>query len=211
MQVESCDEYISPSGNHTWNMFGQYFDTLSSVGGCDSIIDISLDIITVDTFILTVGDSLKANQSDANYQWYRCENNNQLVSLTNETNQTFKPKKDGFYAVAIEKNNCSDTSECVAYKIASTHNEIVGSSSLKLFPNPTNSQLNIEFMNPHSGENVEIVIIDVQGRVVQKVFNGRLNTGSYKNEIKLEVRTGVNFVRVSSDFETFYNKVIVKY
>ncbi|MGB0431177.1 MAG: choice-of-anchor tandem repeat GloVer-containing protein [Bacteroidia bacterium] len=57
----ACKLYTSPSGKHIWNSDGVYFDTLQTLGGCDSIIEITLDIITyaepnyIDT---TVCDSL---------------------------------------------------------------------------------------------------------------------------------------------------------
>ncbi len=40
--VSSCDFYTSPSGNHIWNNTGVYFDTLTNVFGCDSILEINI-------------------------------------------------------------------------------------------------------------------------------------------------------------------------
>ena len=41
--IEStCDVYTSPSGKYTWSIAGEYEDTLTTAGGCDSIIHISL-------------------------------------------------------------------------------------------------------------------------------------------------------------------------
>lgn len=41
--VDECDFYISPSGN-TWTSSGVYSDTLTSMGGCDSVITVNLTI-----------------------------------------------------------------------------------------------------------------------------------------------------------------------
>lgn len=44
IDVNSCDNYISPSGNYFWNESGTYYDTLLNFNGCDSIISIILNI-----------------------------------------------------------------------------------------------------------------------------------------------------------------------
>ena len=63
----SCELFVSPSGNHTWDSSGQYRDTLSTVYGCDSIILIDLEIndtyeVVNDTAINS-GDSLVIGSS----------------------------------------------------------------------------------------------------------------------------------------------------
>ena len=42
--VTACNSFTSPSGYYTWNTSGTYFDTISNIVGCDSLI----------TFILTI-------------------------------------------------------------------------------------------------------------------------------------------------------------
>jgi hypothetical protein len=44
INVTSCDRFISPSGNHTWFSSGNFKDTLRTVSGCDSVLNISLTI-----------------------------------------------------------------------------------------------------------------------------------------------------------------------
>lgn len=44
MNASSCDSYTSPSGNHIWTTSGVYQDTMTSVSGCDSIIQVTLTI-----------------------------------------------------------------------------------------------------------------------------------------------------------------------
>jgi hypothetical protein len=41
-----CDAYTSPSGNHVWTASGTYGDTLTNVGGCDSILVVQLTVVT---------------------------------------------------------------------------------------------------------------------------------------------------------------------
>jgi len=44
IQANICSQYTSPSGKHTWTSSGTYLDTLTNIGGCDSIITIDLTI-----------------------------------------------------------------------------------------------------------------------------------------------------------------------
>lgn len=44
MNASSCSSYTSPSGNHVWTTSGVYQDTMTSVSGCDSIIQVTLTI-----------------------------------------------------------------------------------------------------------------------------------------------------------------------
>ncbi len=42
--VKACGTYVSPSGKYMWNNSGTYFDTLNNSFGCDSILEIRLEI-----------------------------------------------------------------------------------------------------------------------------------------------------------------------
>lgn len=53
--------------------------------------------------------------SGANFQWYSCDSNWQILS--GETNSVFVPQVSGSYALVIERDGCIDTSECVNFKV----------------------------------------------------------------------------------------------
>ncbi len=40
----ACKQYTAPSGNYTWTNSGTYFDTLTNINGCDSIVKVQLTI-----------------------------------------------------------------------------------------------------------------------------------------------------------------------
>jgi uncharacterized repeat protein (TIGR03803 family) len=44
VQVNTCGEYISPSGKFTWTTTGIYTDTIPNATGCDSIITVNLTV-----------------------------------------------------------------------------------------------------------------------------------------------------------------------
>lgn len=65
----SCESYVSPSGNYSWNTDGIYTDTIANNIGCDSIITINLTIAssTSETIFLTGCDSVVS--PSGNYIW----------------------------------------------------------------------------------------------------------------------------------------------
>jgi hypothetical protein len=46
IQVESCEDYTSPSGKYTWSQTGMYMDTINNASGCDSVLTIDLTILS---------------------------------------------------------------------------------------------------------------------------------------------------------------------
>lgn len=77
----ACDSYTVPSGDETHSMSGIYMDTISGIGGCDSIMTITLTLnnSTTSTDVQTACDS---------YTWidgntYTSSNNTATHVLTN--------------------------------------------------------------------------------------------------------------------------------
>lgn len=53
VNITSCDSLVSPSGNYTWHSNGTYQDTISGLGGCDSVLTINLSILNSTYFSFT--------------------------------------------------------------------------------------------------------------------------------------------------------------
>lgn len=66
---QSCGNYKSPSGKYTWNITGNYMDTIKTKGGCDSILGIDLRINpkTNASFSKTV--CIKYTSPSGKYTW----------------------------------------------------------------------------------------------------------------------------------------------
>ncbi len=65
----------------------------------------------LDTSLTINGVIIESNDSNANYQWYDCNNQRQIA---NDTNQVFTPSANGSYAVILSLGSfCRDTSRCV--------------------------------------------------------------------------------------------------
>ena len=95
-------------GGNTYTSSGTYTDVLQSTQGCDSTVVTSLTVTQVDlnNNITTSQDGtiLAAVQSDATYQWVRCDQDNEPI--VGATLQAFSPLSTGVYAVEITSITC---------------------------------------------------------------------------------------------------------
>jgi hypothetical protein len=158
----ACSEYTSPSGNYLWTTSGIYTDTVVNSNGCDSIININLIIINLDTSVTYSPPILTSNLSAATYQWIDCSSMNPIAGATN---QSFTPTQNGYYAVILTKNSCVDTSNC-------HHISDVGLSNLEtrqpisVYPNPTNGHVYIQFDKVENF--IELSLYSIDGRLIKQ-------------------------------------------
>ena len=82
----------------------------STTGSYDSVFVLDLTLDYIDALAISDGGELKANSSDATYQWIDCSTNQPLFG---ETNQVLTPSTEGTYAVIVSNGICTDTSACV--------------------------------------------------------------------------------------------------
>jgi hypothetical protein len=93
---------------------GEYKDTLTTVGGCDSIITLTLEVAPLPTPAITAVQKELSTTSFESYQWLL---NNQPLASANS--QTYTPDQSGTYRViTTNENNCSDTSAAFEFNIA---------------------------------------------------------------------------------------------
>lgn len=82
---------------------------------------------------------------------------------------------------------------------------------ISIYPNPFDEQLNIEFKLLQS-EQLKVVLQDLNGRVVAKVFEGVLDAGSHnlrwQENYQNQLSSGVYFLNIQSDSVNHIEKVI---
>lgn len=112
--IDSCGlgSYTSPSGNQTYTIGGNYFDTIPNANSCDSLITISFNKKVIDTSLTINSNSFLSNEINATYQWFDC---NTMNPITSANDPSFYPTSAGNYAVEIAKWNCIANSICVNY------------------------------------------------------------------------------------------------
>ncbi|MEO9534388.1 MAG: T9SS type A sorting domain-containing protein [Crocinitomicaceae bacterium] len=179
---------------------GVHVETFTSIGGCDSTVNLTLGTTSVDTSVTLSGTTLTAVASGLTYQWVDCDNSNAPIS--GENNQSFTPSVDGNYAVQITDANCSKFSSC--------YNVIIGSSifepelkDLKVYPNPTTGLFEIDGIQEL--QNIQsIILYDLSGKEV-KTFENNLTNFDINNlpkgayQLVIEHENGLNKMKLLKD------------
>ena len=143
---------------------GVYSDVLigGNQFGCDSIISKTLIVNSLDLSTTTSGSTISANATaPATYQWVDCNNGYSIIA--GETNQSFTATSNGDYAVIINENGCSDTSDCVNLNSVGLH-DYNKEKAISIYPNPTNNVINIDFeiLEPST----QLKLINSLGKIV---------------------------------------------
>ncbi len=143
----------------------------------------------VDVSITNNAPTLTANTFGATYQWLDCDNN--FDSIVGETSRSFIPRKNGNYAVAVSYNGCTGISYCEAVHNAGLAENSFG-NNFKLYPNPTDGNLHIEF-----GKTYKYTSITVTNQVGQEVLKKELDH-AHSVDLNLDVMPGIYFLEILS-------------
>lgn len=135
--VYVCDSVVLGTQVYFTNQI--YNSVYPSSSNCDTTRNLFYQILHLDTSILQLGSQLKASDSNAHYQWIQC---NPLLVLLNDTNQTFTPSNNGYYAVILSNASCMDTSACVYFQSTGLPNS-TQASQVSIYPNPVSNILKI--------------------------------------------------------------------
>ena len=113
--INSVTQFVCPDSSLVWNgqtvtAPGIYTATLVNSNGCDSIVQLNLYSLSVDTSVTQNGAVLSANHVGTYYQWVDC--NNGYAPVPGATSKTFTPSVIGSYAVIVLQSGCYDTSAC---------------------------------------------------------------------------------------------------
>ncbi len=130
--------------------------------GCDSIVKLSLQITTIDKSVSQNNAQLKATPFADKYQWMECLGN--LEPIAGDTLSEFEAKRNGRYAVLIQKDNCLDTSAC--YEVIGLKMDIYSRSNISVYPNPFDKSIWIN--NRGKAKVFGYRIIDLSGAVVKQ-------------------------------------------
>lgn len=190
LNVESCRYYVCPSGKLI-SQSSVLYDTLKFKSGCDSVIYlIHVTITNVNKGVTRNMNTLIAqtNNGSAQFQWLDCKQNYSIIS--GETQKQFTPSINGEYAVAVTENNCKDTSSCVLFEI--NGNKVLQLSQLTIQPNPSRGQFNL--ITSSTLHQVEISIVDIQGKTVKQWKFDQLN----KQTFEIKPAAGLYYLKVLS-------------
>jgi hypothetical protein len=197
-QITACNKYFSPSGKYVWTQSGNYIDTTLNVAGCDSILDISLTIVPVDTSVQQEGNTLTSLATGVNHQWINCDTK---LPIAGETQQNYTPTQNGNYAVVVGKNGCTDTSACKSVTTLSL-TSLTKDLMVNVFPNPSNGIFHVVLNRELSNGYVQIMDLTGKEILVLPVEERR--------EMKLELEShGVFLLQLYTDQELVHRELII--
>lgn len=119
------------------------------------------NIITVNK--VKINDSINQNGAtltalgQGRYKWFECSN----FSVVLDTLQTFIPAQNGSYAVVVEWNECTDTSDCILVNSLSLNN-IIRHQSVSIAPNPFTNSIYIQGVSPGD----RIILTDMSSKQI---------------------------------------------
>jgi hypothetical protein len=154
---------------------GTYYDTLTTAAGCDSIIQLNLFSLTVNTGVTQNGSSLTANHTGTYYQWLDCNNN--FAPIPGANAKTFNPTVPGSYAVIVLQGACYDTSSC--YTVSAIGVGELNPTLFTVYPTITSGSVTIRA--DQTLEPFILYVNDLSGRRMMEENLGRF--GQYTLDI----------------------------
>ena len=127
-------------------------------------------------------------------------------TTSTEANPTHVFQEEGTYLVtlsAVNGDGCSVTSsqEIVVSLLTNTQDELL-SENLKLYPNPTTGELNIELDRSNQNGLTEIVMVDLLGRTVRQLTGAQIQGNNLQIDMT-DLNNGVyHLIFVTNDAKT---------
>lgn len=179
---------------------GVYNDTLVSAAGCDSLVQLQLQILYVDTAVNLIGNTLTANHVGLGYQWLDCDNG--YAAIPGATLRNFTPTVVGNYAVIVSQSSCTDTSGCHAVATVGMA-AIDVAKDVQIQPSITSSTITLLFSK--SAVSVNVSVIDFTG----KTIIDNLSTEGLELQIDLSsYASGIYFIKVGDSKNAAMYKVV---
>ena len=175
-----------------------YTVTYTTTGTCPNSSNVAVTINQVDTTTTVNGVIITSNAIGVTYQWIDCNNGN--APLAGETNQSYTATNNGYYAVVVTGNGCSDTSSCVSIADLSISDNLF-TNQVSIYPNPTTDMINLDFGNL---ENVSFQVFNTLGNLIMEEKNINCDTC----QLLLNEKPGVYFIKINSKGKSFTYKVI---
>lgn len=169
--ITACGSYLWPASNTLYTTGGNYSAILTDQNQCDSTINLDLTINSLPSVSVTQsGAELTADQTGSIYQWLDCNDNFSIIN--GETGQSYTPVATGNYAVSVNDNGCTDTSDC--FLVDYNGFDDLSKMGVVVFPNPTREILNIKVTGSLLSN--EYLIYDQLGRLLDSGIIANTNT-----------------------------------
>lgn len=170
---------------------------------------------TTDTLINLSVTSFDGESQVRYVELWVSENDSMFVFNQSEYGAEFtfagKPNSNyKFYSIAVDsvgnRESIPNIPDAEVMIIVGT-NDLFLADAIKIYPVPATNELILE-LNVVTTSSLSIVLKDHTGRLVQPLFRGNFNAGSYRLPLRLDVTSGMYFL-VISDGERYKTEKIV--
>ena len=141
-----------------------------------------------------------AKDANGTYQWLICQESSLFKAMQGAQDRSFKVDSSGQYAVAITKNECSDTSNC--HRLNSLSRQINLHHEWEVYPNPTDGNYHVQLDKAY--ETLSMTLQTVTGRILYR------KKGFTKQSLKGEIKgpKGIYFLQIQTPTQKAYFKLI---
>jgi len=189
LAVNSITQFACPDSGVVFNgqyvpAPGVYTATFTSSAGCDSVVQLNLFSLNVDTSVSQNVSTLTANHVGTYYQWVDC--NNGFAPIPGANGRTFVPTAVGSYAVIVQQSGCYDTSSCYAVNTLGLGSTLDG-PQIRVYPSVTTDR--VFLMSEGMPASFRLKLTDLSGRLITDSYHrdarqleidlGRYTSGVY--------------------------------
>ncbi|MEO7990963.1 MAG: FG-GAP-like repeat-containing protein, partial [Chryseolinea sp.] len=181
--------------NTTGNFGAGDYRCMVSGDGASAVFSATVTLtLTTSTTVAEItvnGNTLTASPGDS-YQWY--QNGDEVSGATNQSYE-LNILEYGMYVVDVTDNGCTSTSLPFEYLITGLENF---GSELKVYPNPIDKDLLVEFEPPYN-----LIVVDITGKIVHQV---NVKTKSIRIDLSA-LSKGMYLLRIQNDDATHYFRI----
>jgi Secretion system C-terminal sorting domain len=122
------------------------------------------------------------------------------IVIPGANQNSVSPTKSGNYTVkSTDINGCEALSDAYSLTITAVEEEIVSETTAKIFPNPANDKIRVEYRTPDHPKNVQAEIINILGMTLTSK-NLVIQNGIYTADFDVSKQNqGRFFVRIITD------------
>jgi hypothetical protein len=196
--VTACGEFTWDVNGQTYYFTGTHLANFTNQYGCDSTFILDLTILTPPNISISSGGlSLSVPSGALSYQWLDCDAN--YAPIFGANLHTFSPSYNGFFAVQVSNQNCTDTSACLPITQ-------VGLSDLSLdfslVPNPTNGAVQLNF--GATIDNLTIKVMDASARLLDEYHFDAVT----ETQLNINGESGVYFIVMEWNYSRIVERVV---
>ena len=153
---------------------------------------------SIKTYSLTSGATILTSSSSSGNQWYK-----DGVAINDAVSNIYITEETGIYTVTVTVDNCSSEFSAESSLIVTGILETT-TTGLPVYPSPTSSTLNIDLSSFSENGEIEVVIYDRSGRIVEQ----QVRRKGKANIVVSSYSPGLYFVLATQHNKKFISKFV---